>query len=251
VSARQARRPSRAPAVALAGLGLAALAYGGLAAASWARYGRAPRRGRARGDGLLDELMPDPEVVERHETEVAAPAAVAWAAARDLDLQRSPLARTIFGIRALPARLLHGTPPAGSGRSLVDETLALGWRPVVELPGRLLVMGAVTRPWEAAVVFRGLPPSEFATFDEPGWAQILWTLEAEPLGPARSRFRTETRVRTTDAEARARFRRYWAAVSPGVRLIRRASLGLVKGDAERRFRAGRPVVDARARVVGP
>jgi hypothetical protein len=50
-------------------------------------------------------------------------------------------------------------------------------------------------------------------------------------------FRTETRVATTDAYARERFRRYWAVFSPGILLIRRASLRLVKADAERRYRA--------------
>jgi hypothetical protein len=29
-------------------------------------------------------------------------------------------------------------------------------------------------------------------------------------------FRTETRVSTTDADARAKFRRYWVFVSPGI-----------------------------------
>ena len=41
----------------------------------------------------------------------------------------------------------------------------------------------------------------------------------------------------TDAVARSRFRRYWALVSPGVVLIRRQSLRIVKADAEQRSRA--------------
>ena len=51
----------------------------------------------------------------------------------------------------------------------------------------------------------------------------------------RIRFRTETRVHTTDARSRRLFRRYWAVFSPGILLIRRASLKLVKAEAERRF----------------
>ena len=49
-------------------------------------------------------------------------------------------------------------------------------------------------------------------------------------------FRTETRAVATDDFARLTFRRYWAFVSPGVALIRRASLGPLKADAERRAR---------------
>jgi hypothetical protein len=64
--------------------------------------------------------------------------------------------------------------------------------------------------------------------------KIVWNLSVEPLGPSESMFRTETRVATTDAYARKRFRRYWAAFSPGIRLIRRESLSIVKADAEQR-----------------
>jgi hypothetical protein len=49
-------------------------------------------------------------------------------------------------------------------------------------------------------------------------------------------FRTETRATTTDPVSRAKFRRYWAFLSPGIILIRRMSLGLVKREAERRAR---------------
>jgi len=101
-------------------------------------------------------------------------------------------------------------------------------------------MGAVTQPWMANVVFRALPPAEFAAFDEPGYAKIVWTLRADPIAAEESLFRTETRVNTTDPEARRKFRWYWSLVSPGVVLIRRLSLGLLKREAERRSREPRP-----------
>ena len=41
-------------------------------------------------------------------------------------------------------------------------------------------------------------------------------------------------VTTTDPTARTRFRWYWARFSPGIILIRRVMLGLLKTDAERR-----------------
>jgi hypothetical protein len=49
-------------------------------------------------------------------------------------------------------------------------------------------------------------------------------------------FRTETRALATDPESRARFRRYWTLVSPGIVLIRWEMLRLVKREAERRAR---------------
>jgi hypothetical protein len=46
-------------------------------------------------------------------------------------------------------------------------------------------------------------------------------------------FRTETRVTATDATARAKFRRYWSLVSPGIVAIRWVMLQPVKREAER------------------
>ena len=99
-------------------------------------------------------------------------------------------------------------------------------------------MGAVTQPWEPNVVFRALPPDEFIAFDQPGYVKIVWTLRADAIGVNASIFRTETRVIATDATARAKFRRYWSFLSPGIILIRRASLKPLRADAERRTRLG-------------
>jgi hypothetical protein len=67
--------------------------------------------------------------------------------------------------------------------------------------------------------------------------KIAWTLRADPEGDSASTFRTETRVLATDADARRRFRRYWAYLSPGIILIRMSMLGPLKREAERRARA--------------
>jgi hypothetical protein len=67
--------------------------------------------------------------------------------------------------------------------------------------------------------------------------KIAWTLRADPIGPAESVFRTETRVASTDADARAKFRWYWSFFSPGMAAIRWASLRPLKAEAERRARS--------------
>jgi len=215
-----------------AGAAASALAWGGYAAIRWSRYGKATRI--APPDPLLDRHMPAYEVRERHETRVEAPADVTWASMHDLDLRRSGLVRAIFAGREL---LMRARPAARREplRGFMEEVLALGWRVLAEEPGREIVVGAVTRPWLANPEFRGLTPEEFAAFNEPGYAQIAWTLAVEPAGEHASLFRTETRVRTTDGNARERFRRYWAVVSPGVLLIRRESLRLVRREAARRW----------------
>ena len=225
------------------GLAVMAIPYAAYVASTWYRYGRssAPGSSRVRRDGsLIERFMPACEIAERHEIRVDAPVEYTFAAARDMDVNRSRVVRAIFALRTLPSRWRRETP-ARSSLSLLAETLALGWRILAEVPDRQIVVGTVTQPWRAEVQFRGVDPDAFADFAEPGYAKIIWTLEVEPLGPTTSRFRTETRVSTTDPRSRRLFRRYWAVLSPGILLIRRESLKLVKADAERRFRALTPV----------
>ena len=105
---------------------------------------------------------------------------------------------------------------------------------LAETPGREVVVGAVTKPWEPNVTFRSLAPDEFAAFAEPDYVKIAWTLRADPISDRESIFRTETRVLATSPSARARFRRYWAFLSPGIILIRWMSLAPLKAEAERR-----------------
>jgi hypothetical protein len=219
----------------LGAAGIAALSYAGYVSATWVRYGR--RRIRGAPDPLLDRFMPDYEVAERHELRVHAPADITFLAARDLDLSRSLIVRAIFAGRSL----LMGAPAARDDgpAALLEKALALGWGILAEVPGRKVVLGAVTRPWHANVVFESLEPDAFAAFQRPDYAKIVWTLEAEAVDAERSIARTETRVTTTDPESRERFRRYWATVSPGVLLIRRRMLRVLRKDAERMWQSGR------------
>jgi hypothetical protein len=219
----------------IAGVGAGASAFLGLGyvARTWYGYGRA--REDETPDPLLDRFMPAYDVRERHQARVAAPAADTWAASLALDLQRSRIARAIFRGREL---LMGGDRVRNEARgTLLSTTLALGWRVLAEDPGHEIVVGAVTRPWEANPRFEGLPAEEFVAFAEPGYVKIAWMLGAEPRGTGESTALTETRVATTDAVGRARFRRYWTAMSPGILLIRRVGLRLVKTEAESAARA--------------
>ena len=178
--------------------------------------------------------MPECEVREHHQTTVQAPADVTFAAAREVSFHDSPLVRLIFALREMPLRLTGAlVAPLQHGPTL-EEVVALGWRQIGEVPGRGIVMGAVTQPWKQNVEFHGLPPEEFTAFREPGYAKIAWTLEVDPISAVSSVFRTETRVTTTDPTSREKFRRYWSFLSPGIIIIRYEMLRLVKTEAERR-----------------
>jgi hypothetical protein len=223
-----------ARAVAIA-LGAAVGGYASFAATAWYRYGHPSKPDEQERDDLLDRFMPVYDVVERHHIAVAAPAPITFAAARDQDLLRLPLVRTIFKAREL---VMGATPDdRPQPRGLLAATLALGWGVLAEVPGNEVVVGAVTKPWEANVTFHPLPPEEFPAFSQPGFVKIVWTLRADPADEHASIFYTETRAVATDEEARARFRRYWAFASPGIGLIRWLSLQPLKREAEQRARA--------------
>ena len=232
---------------AAAGAALAAVAGVTSVGITWMRYGKPARAAAEERDELLDRFMPTFDVVERHRLGVRAPAAVTLAVAREMKLSSRPVIRAVFKAR----ELMLGARPDRRQRptGLIAEVLSLGWGVLAETTGREIVVGAVTKPWEADVTFRSLPPEAFAAFDEPGFVKIAWTLRADALDATTSIFRTETRAVGTDAAARRTFRGYWAFVAPGIRLIRRMSLAPIRADAERRARLGLRVADGHMHVA--
>ncbi len=125
-----------------------------------------------------------------------------------------------------------GTPRKPQG--IVAETRSLGWGTLVEEP-TLIVCGARCQPWMGRVQFTAIPADEFAKYDEPGQVKIAWTLEAEEIEPAITRFAHETRAVGTDAEAKAKFARYWRWARFGIIAIRLLLMPAIRREAERRY----------------
>ena len=126
-----------------AGIGLAGAAYATYVGVTWYRYGHPPRPTPEEEDDLLDRFMPAYEVVERHHVRVDAPAAVALAAAQDMDLLHSPLVRAIIKGRELilGAKPDHRLRPRG----LLAEVQSLGWGVLAEVPGLDISSWAASR----------------------------------------------------------------------------------------------------------
>ena len=218
-----------------AAAGLAVATYGASVATAWVRYGKAAAPAPDQADALLDRFISAYDVVERHQIRIAAPAPITFAAVSEMDLFQSPPVRLIFRARE---RVMGATPQRPiESQPFLSLVKSIGWGVLAETPGSRIVMGAVTQPWLADVVFRPLPPEEFARFSEPDYVKIAWTVRADPLGDDGSIFRTETRVVATDPIARAKFRRYWSLASPGIILIRWLMRKPVKKAAEERARA--------------
>jgi hypothetical protein len=220
---------------AATGAAIAAAGYAALVVLNRARYGDVKGYADTLKDSLLARFIPEPEVIEHHQVAVAAPADVVMASAKQLELMKSPVIRAIFHARELALGGEPDTRPHPA--TLLEQMLSIGWVVLSERAGREIAFGTVTQPWEAMPVFRSIPADQFREFSEPGFVKIAWTLRADPIDDEHSVFHTETRVCTTDAEARDRFRTYWSFVAPGVELIRMAMLRPLKRAAEGRARA--------------
>lgn len=151
--------------------------------------------------------------------------------AGNFDLQSIGVVRAIFRLRERIMRAPASPPRQPQG--LLAETRGLGWGVLLEQPGHLIVCGAVCRPWEADSGFTPIPPDRFEAYDEPNRVKIAWTLEAESIAAATTRFAHETRAVATDEEARIRFRRYWGWARFGIISIRLLLMPAIRRAAER------------------
>jgi len=180
---------------------------------------------------VLDGYIPKPDIRERHQTKVRAPADVVYREAMEFDFESLVLVRTILRGR----EILMRTPPAPPAprMGLAAKTRAMGWGLLEEQRGRVYVSGARCQPWLPEVVFTPIEPKQFASFAEPGFVKIAWTIETSPLGPGLSLLATETRAVATDEAARRKFLPYFQRLRPGIVAIRWLLLAAMRRRAER------------------
>jgi len=146
-----------------AGLGIAVSSWAAYAAVAWIRYGRSKRGlDLEESDLLMNRFMPEFEVAERHTIRVTAPADITFEAAAGLDMQHSKTIRGLFRARELMlgAQQLEPVLP----KSLLPWAEALGWGVLAQIPGREVVLGAVTKPWSQTWCSVPSEPRSLPTF---------------------------------------------------------------------------------------
>jgi len=181
---------------------------------------------------LIDDFLPDYDVVERHEIRVAADVEAAYRAVLELDLARSPVVAALLAVRALPHVLT--ARPSLSRRIDLEAIERGGFVRLAEVPPREIVLGVVGRFWHPWNNVGRISADRFTAFDEPDFAKGVWNFTVEPDGDDHSIVRTETRVQCTDDRARRKFLAYWRLVGPFSGLIRTLLLRSIRRDAERR-----------------
>jgi len=181
----------------------------------------------------LDRFIPHPDVRERFETKIHAPASFVMDVAANFDMQSPSVVRWIFWLRE---RFMGASKaPRRKPQGLLAETQALGWSLLLENPGQWIVCGAACQPWKADVKFMPVPADRFVSDAVPNHVKIAWSLEAEEVAPSITRFAQETRVIATDAEAKTRFQAYWRWARFGIVSIRLLLLPAIRRTAEREW----------------
>jgi hypothetical protein len=183
---------------------------------------------------LIDRFLPTYDLGVVHAEVFRATPAQCYLVAVQLDLFRTPVIRTLIGVRRLPQRVARTLRRPGATAEVeaprhtfrFKDMVDLGWIPLDESPGVELVLGQVSRPWKGVAVATQVPttPEQFSRFDEPGFAKIAATLRVDPRGSNSSILTLETRVAIPDDTSRRRFKRYWLAIGPFSSLIRRMAL---------------------------
>lgn len=147
---------------------------------------------------LLDDWLPEYDVVERHDVAVPLPPERALEVALATPAAPDRIVAALLRARGMPAR----------GQTIEEFFRGNDFRH----------LGRTTTEWAAALERSGL--------------KIAIDLCAEAI-PGGSRLRTETRVKTTSERARRRFRLYWLAIGPFSALIRRRWLAAAMASAKR------------------
>ncbi len=182
----------------------------------------------------LDEIVPVSQFSEFHETTIEAPADRTYQAICAVTANEIALLRTLTWIRRFgrsgPESVLN--PPRD--KSFCDVALKSGFYLLSDDPPREIVLGTFVAAPKSA---RARPPAQisaatFAGIHSPGFGVAVMNFRLQPLGPARTRLTTETRVFTTDARTRRLFAAYWRVIYPGSSIIRTMWLRAIKRRAE-------------------
>lgn len=183
----------------------------------------------------LARFLPDYRHNEVHETVITASPEAVRRAVREVKGREIALSRLLFGIRALPGRLLGRHLPGRDYEKTVLESLRSGgFIPLSESPDEIVV-GVIGQFWkwtEGGGIVRLSGPEEFLGFSREGYAKGAMDFTLEPLGDGRVRLRTETRVLPLGRGASRRFGLYWTVVHPGSAILRRSWLSAIRRRAE-------------------
>ena len=180
---------------------------------------------------LIDELLPEWDVRERHSVLIDAPVDAVYDAVKSLTPLESPVFAGLTALRALPWLMVNPRAPRPRG-PMLDGLLRFGFSALGDDPPREIAVGFVGKPWRPVPSFVRLESGEqFKSFAEPGYVKTVANFAASRRG-ARTKLETETRVVALGIGARAMFESYWLLIATSSAAIRRSWLNAIKRRAE-------------------
>lgn len=193
---------------------------------------------------LLDGQLKHYDVVERHQTVVAASREATCRGVHEVDFVRTLMSvvRSVLEMRDVPpsiqelARRAEHLPP-DTTFTLADVTAGV-FVPLGERRGRSIILGAIGKLWMPHVAFVSLGPHEFGEFHEPKYVKVALAFWAQRFGSDKSVLRFEARVAGTDDSARTHLRRWYRVVRPYVACFMRQALTDIKAASEAITTAG-------------
>jgi hypothetical protein len=183
---------------------------------------------------LLDDFVPHPDFVERHEVAVRAAPAVAYRAIWDTDFRVSPVIRWLLLLRSLPGSVFSSREVPRPGRSLTLQTVIEGgFGLLAEAPGAEVVLGVAGRFWRPVGNLEPFRREDFTGALPDGLAKAVWSFAVHERGAGQlALITTETRIVCADAASRRKFGAYWTLIGPFSGLIRTLMLRAIRRTCE-------------------
>lgn len=164
----------------------------------------------------LANYLPHWEFAETHQRLIEGTPEELYARLQRLDLRKSWYLRALFLLRGLRRTTFANSQKKFS--LLKDE------------PGVEIILGLIAKPWliKPKIVFH--TREEFLTFNESGFAKMVWGFVFEAKEGNKTLVSTTTRIHCIDKAATRKFRTYWFFVRPFSNFVRKEMLRLLSDE---------------------
>ena len=178
----------------------------------------------------IQSYMPHPRHTEVIRIFVQAKPAIAWRAARHIDVSNIGWVRFLFDLRTFGDHLKKKGSKAKLDRRLgIDQITSndSGFKILHEEKKKEIVVGAIGKFWNLQIPFLKVDPDNFKEFNKPGWGKVAWSITVEPFLRG-STICLELRTTATDEESWKKLNRYYHLIGPFSHLIRRTLMEKLK-----------------------
>ncbi|MBA2687999.1 MAG: hypothetical protein H0U64_07855 [Gemmatimonadaceae bacterium] len=187
-------------------------------------------------DVLIDELLPEFEFSERHQTRIRGLVPEVYDAITRVDFSRIRGIRILLIIRALPNMFFSPSRKRSPVRLTLRDAEKFGFFIAAECPPVELVIVLQGKFWSVRPGTECVSREALDNPLPPGCARGAWNFTVRPVSATHVLLRTETRVHCSDSASHWKFRFYWMLVRPGSGLIRRMMLRAIRDEVEQAIR---------------